>query len=59
MILIYNHSICSHVLDQTPELERVKYSLFDRIYINLMNPHPYGAWRFVYQKNAENISSKT
>jgi len=46
MVLIYNHSICSHVLDATPELERVKYSLFDRLYINLLNPHPYGAWRY-------------
>jgi len=47
MVLIYNHSICSHVLDSTPELERVKYSLFDRLYINLLNPHPYGAWRYI------------
>jgi len=49
MVLIYNHSICSHVLDATPELERVKYSLFDRLYINLFNPHPYGAWRYKYE----------
>lgn len=51
MVLIYNHSICSHVLDQTPELERVKYSLFDRLYIYLLNPHPYGAWRYINKKN--------
>ncbi len=50
MVLIYNHSICSHVLDETPELERIKYSLFDRLYIHLLNPHPYGAWR--YKKDA-------
>jgi len=47
MVLIYNHSICSHVLDNNSKLERVKYGLFDRLYINLMNPHPYGAWRYI------------
>lgn len=47
MVLIYNHSICSHVLDSTPGLERVEYSPLDRLYLNALNPHPYGAWRYV------------
>ncbi|GEM_PF-5352756 len=46
MVLIYNHSICSHVLEATPELERIKYSWFDRLCIYLLNPHPYCAWRY-------------
>ncbi len=62
MVLIYNHSICSHVLDAAPELERVKYSLFDRLYMDLLNPHPYGAWRYIRQSpkkdNQINVASE-
>jgi len=59
MILIYNHSICSHVLDATPELERVRYGLLDRLYINLLNPHPYGAWRYINKGPQDALLNKT
>lgn len=47
MTLIYNHSICSHVLDECADLERIQYSAAKKLYINALNPHPYGAWKFI------------
>ena len=52
MVLIYNHCICSHVLDAAPELERVKYGFFKNLYIKILNPHPYGAWRYKLENNS-------
>ena len=46
MVLIYHHSICSHLLDARPDLERIEYGLADQLKIHLLNPHPYGAWRY-------------
>ena len=46
MVLIYHHSICSHLLDAAPELERLDYSWIDSLKIYLFNPHPYGAWSY-------------
>jgi len=40
----------------------VKYSLFDRLYMDLLNPHPYGAWRYIRQSpkkdNQINVASE-
>ncbi len=45
--LVYNHTLCADLLDAEPAFERLSYTPLQRAYARLMNPHPFGAWRYV------------
>lgn len=46
MILIYNHSHCADMLDDSPELERVNYPFLAEMKLKCLSLHDYGAWQF-------------
>jgi len=47
LMLIYNHPICANILDTDQNFERVAYAGLNRAYVEIMNPHPCIAWRYV------------
>jgi len=49
--LIYNHPLCADLLDADPAFVRIPYSGMMRVYASTMNPHPFGAWRYIGHKS--------
>jgi SAM-dependent methyltransferase len=49
--LIYNHTLCADLLDAQPAFERMSYPGAKQLYASILNPHPFGAWRYIGHKS--------
>jgi len=46
VIIIYNHAHYAYLLDEHIHLKRIKYPSLTHLKLKLLNPHPFGAWKY-------------